>query len=916
MEHVKDHNADVVFLTETWQTSLKNKVTAAVKNYGYELKHSVRQHDTKSRGGGVGLLCKCNIDVKVKKLKLPKFHACEYAVYSVSSESKGRKNNLLLVPVYRDQYISFDTFVDEFTQLLQSILLTNCSVVISGDFNVHWGSNSTDANTLSDLLESFNLIQHVNKPTNAFNNILDLVISNEYGNGGSLCRVNLTDIDVNNVSLSDHFLVSYKVGFGNLSKKTKTVYHRHLKSLDHVAFRNDLASLLCEYKKSVFGRSFSVKCQVFHEALSALIESHAPLKKKVVKIVPSSSTWFNHEYVLLRRKRRKAEKVSKQTGLTVDRENFIKLRKDTTLLAKSLKYNSIKRDIANTNGDQKQLYNMFNRLVDNGSEVILPEHESDEELANRFSEYFQQKVTNIRDSFTPCNTVIESEQFSGAFLSTFEKTSVSELSSIVQDHGIKCSTADDFPGTFVSDNIDLFLPVWVDLINTSFEEGSFEGLKLAFIKPTLKDYKLDHEALKSFRPVSNLVFLSKLMERVVLKRLHNHMEKNNLVIPNQSGYKKGHSTETLLVRITNDLLIASDKNTGTVLLLLDLSAAFDTVDVNKLLDILFVEIGIRGLALDWFKSFLIGRTCRVKIGNSYSEEVILEFGVPQGSVLGPVLFNIYIRSFYRYVNRNSLFTTHGFADDHQLYCSFSVHNQVFMLGQNITDLLANVKLWMNIFFVKLNESKTNIIVFAPKRIEKEISINGLFIDNECIRFSNVVENLGVLLDSKLSFRQHITKCTQSCYMSIKKISSVKSFLDTNQRIVLVTALVLSQLDYCNGLLYNIDNTLLKQLQKVENCAAKLIFNRRKYDTGLSSLYSTLHWLHIKERIVFKILLLVHKCIYYKAPIYLTQKTRYATSDGAFSVCAPYLWNALPTVLKLECSTVQFKRKLKEHLFEC
>ena len=139
----------------------------------------------------------------------------------------------------------------------------------------------------------------------------------------------------------------------------------------------------------MFGRSFSVKCQVFHKALSALIESHASLKKKVVKIVPSISTWFNHEYVLVRRKRRKAEKVSKQTGLTVDRENFIKLRKDTTLLAKSLKYNSIKRDIANTNGDQKQLYNMFNRLVDNGSEVILPEHESDEELANRFSEYFQ-----------------------------------------------------------------------------------------------------------------------------------------------------------------------------------------------------------------------------------------------------------------------------------------------------------------------------------------------------------------------------------------------------------------------------------------------------------------------------------------------------------------------------------------------
>ena len=386
-----------------------------------------------------------------------------------------------------------------------------------------------------------------------------------------------------------------------------------------------------------------------------------------------------------------------------------------------------------------------------------------------------------------------------------------------------------------------------------------------------------------------------------------------------------------MFRITNDLLIASDKNTATVLMLLDLSAAFDTVDVIKLLDILSVEIGIKGLALDWFRSFLTGRTCKVKIGNSYSEEVILEFGVPQGSVLGPVLFNIYIRSFYRYANQNSLFTTHGFADDHQLYCSFSAHNQVFMLGPNIIDLLSKVKHWMNAFFVKLNESKTNIIVFAPKRIEKDININGLFIDSECIRFSKVVENLGVLLDNKLTFKQQITKCTQSCYMSIRKISSVKSFLDYNHRKVLVTALVLSQLDYCNSLLYNIDTTLLNQLQRVENCAAKLIFNRRKYDYGLSSLYNSLHWLQIKQRIIFKILLLVHKCIYSLAPIYLrelitlsynfsrtgnmlTVKTRYASSDGAFSVCAPHLWNSLPTMLKFEGSTVQFKRKLKEYLF--
>ena len=246
MEHVKDYNADVVFLTETWQTSLNNNVTAAVKEHGYTLMHNIRKHDTKSRGGGVGLLFKTDIDVKVKNLKLPSFYACEYAVYSVTFLDKRKKNKLLLVPVYRDQYVSYDVFIDEFTQLLQSILLSNVSVVLSGDLNVHWGTDDNKAIALDDLLKSFNLKQHVTKPTNAFDNILDLVISNNYSNGNNQNCVNVTEVSVNNVSLSDHYLVHYNVDAGSLSKKSKTIYYRHLKSMDHAAFRSDLTVCLSD----------------------------------------------------------------------------------------------------------------------------------------------------------------------------------------------------------------------------------------------------------------------------------------------------------------------------------------------------------------------------------------------------------------------------------------------------------------------------------------------------------------------------------------------------------------------------------------------------------------------------------------------------------------------------------------------
>ena len=147
--------------------------------------------------------------------------------------------------------------------------------------------------------------------------------------------------------------------------------------------------------------------------------------------------------------------------------------------------------------------------------------------------------------------------------------------------------------------------------------------------------------------MSNLLFLEKLIKRIISSRLNKHMVDNNLNSDYQFGYKKGHYTETLLVRLVNDLLLASDDHKHTLSMLLDLSAAFDTVDQTKLIAILHNEISIVGTAMKWFQSFLTGRTQNVWIGNSYSVEAMLTFGVAQGSVLGPDLFNIYVRSTFQ-----------------------------------------------------------------------------------------------------------------------------------------------------------------------------------------------------------------------------------------------------------------------------
>ena len=146
-----------------------------------------------------------------------------------------------------------------------------------------------------------------------------------------------------------------------------------------------------------------------------------------------------------------------------------------------------------------------------------------------------------------------------------------------------------------------------------------------------------------------------------------------------------------------------------------------------------------------------------------------------------------------------------------------------MLGTNILNTLTMVKHWMNTFYLKLNKDKTNIIVFHPPHMASTIhKINGIFLGSKCIRFPNNVKNLGVLLDNKLSFKPQVNQCVQSCFMSIRKISSVKCFLGQDHRKVLITSLVLSQLDYCNAILYNINSETMRRMQAVQNCAVNVL----------------------------------------------------------------------------------------------
>ena len=231
-------------------------------------------------------------------------------------------------------------------------------------------------------------------------------------------------------------------------------------------------------------------------------------------------------------------------------------------------------------------------------------------------------------------------------------------------------------------------------------------MKIALITPLLKKILLDPETLKNFRPVSNLSYISKLIERVVAERLNYHLTSNNLHEVLQSAYEKFHSTETALLKVQNDLLMSIDADGGAILVLLDLSAAFDTIDHSVLLNRLS-DLGIHGAVLSWFKSYLTGRRQSVKIKGQRSSERDLPFGVPQGSVLGPILFTIYTIPLGNIARSHGLLY-HLYADDNQLYLSFRPLDPASLKCSldSVLKCVDEIKEWLSANFLKFNGDKT------------------------------------------------------------------------------------------------------------------------------------------------------------------------------------------------------------------
>ena len=311
-------------------------------------------------------------------------------------------------------------------------------------------------------------------------------------------------------------------------------------------------------------------------------------------------------------------------------------------------------------------------------------------------------------------------------------------------------------------------------------------LKSPKLFPFIK--KDDVHAINNYRPISILPVFSKILEKVMYKRLYSFLCKHNILNDNQFGFRKGYSVDLALTKLVDSVCDAFNQKENCLGLFIDLSKAFDSLDHVILLNKLY-NYGVRGIALQWFKDYLNHRKHFTLFQSCHSDLLTIHSGVPQGSILGPLLFLIYINDI---TNASAIFKYFLYADDTNLLAS---HNDLRKLYEIVNDELKNISFWFSANKLSVNTDKTKYMLFQtgnPTQTQTtEIKMNSSTLEEvHCVKF------LGVLVDNKLSWKDHVTYITIKLSRGVGIINKLFHVLPSNVLLMLYNTLILPYLNYC------------------------------------------------------------------------------------------------------------------------
>lgn len=914
------YNPKLILLSEARTTDDVLNTELHIENYKIVRCDSASRHT-----GGVVLYVKTDISFSVfKSFVLESNYWC---IILKVNFAHGKR---LIGCLYHSPSGSHSTFIDDFENLCDSVFCNNSQCILVGDFNLNFLDDTYYCKKIKNLLTSYGINQLIADPTritNTSSTLIDYVLTNQNGIKATVHSCpKITDhsvISVNFYSPFDHNVNVYK-SFRNFNEN-------HL-------FDIKISLLTCDWSLNSVDVNY-----LYDEILSncdVIINNVSPVQQYLSK---TNLPWFDKVVDNSIKKRDSAYKIFKNSTGN-DREinwNIFKgLRNNVVNLLKSKKKKYFYEQIDRYKNNSKLMWKTLKKLVNgnNTTYINLIKFEFNDQvivandsvnIASNFNCYYissiEEIVLSIRDNDNEWLNVNCNLYHS---FTHFKLLSLSELVKIVKSLDNKGSAHEILNSKVLREVVDSIGHVILNFINTSLQVGKFpDKLKTSIIVPVPK---VPNTILASeFRPINTLPPIEKVLELAVYYQILDHFNNNQILISNQSGFRQQHSCETALQLTLTKIKYDIDNNKYVLAVFLDLKRAFETIDRDILLKKLQLY-GIGGKVLDWFCDYLSGRAQRVSVGDSMSSDRINNFGVPQGSVLGPLLFITYINDIDLYINCEFV---NLFADDTLLMCS---GQSLAECVNNMNKTLENVDKYLVANKLKINVAKTKAMIFSTKYKCNNIDLNAinLSIANENIQFVTEIKYLGVILDNILSFNRHFEYISNKISKKLYFLSRISNELSLESRITVYTSVVRPHFEYCASILYMFNLNKLSQLQKLQNRGMRIILKCNKY-TPITFMLSALQWLSVSNRLFYCAMIFIYKILNNLLPKYFNtyitlnseihehftrnagniyiQRTKYSLTMNSLFYKGIDNFNKLPLELKSSTSLSLFKRGVIEHI---
>lgn len=865
---LQETKLDVIGVSETFIKSHTPKSLCNIPGFKF-----IRKDRSEKAGGGIGVFVRPELAPKI--IKLPQSVTQPEMLFI---EITVKNNKVAVGVIYKPPKIPYGVFAT-IQESLAFVSTKYKHLIITGDFNTNYLKPDSFATSFfqMNVTEPFGLTQVVDKATRVTttsSTLIDLLLVNNSEN------VKMCDV-VDIPGISDHCFVYMAYALKKPKYKPKTITRRVFKHFNQEAFLNDIANAPWDNVYAVEENDLDSKATIFENYFVSIIEKHAPLKTFTVK--HRKATWLTDDI------KKHMDERDKQKNKFNNIKHKLKKLPDWTP-----EHHILKLQLNLADNNYKTLRNMVNKEVRNAkiktfnSEVndkinFAKQYHSSLKQHNIVESKFSEDTCNfdpnlLNQAFTANNNatidnVKLNEEINHILENPkepsfkFKPVTVVDIVKVVKSLGSNACGVDSISSQFIKLSINYIAPVITHIVNVSFKHNKFpDRWKHAIIKPIPKN---DNPASATdFRPISLLPAISKIGEKIACSQMCNFFRVVHGLDNLQSAYKKFHSTSTALLNITDDIYKAMDKSQITLLVLLDYSKAFDCAN-HKLILAKLQSLGFHSDSLEWILSYLSDRKQKVKNDLGESDWIKLDNGVPQGSILGPLLFLVLVSDLHKCILNGSY---HMYADDTQLYyhCKWSEISSVI---DKINEDLQRIFNFSTRNCLKLNASKSYFIVIGSKpnlHKLKDLPLPPLTLNNKVIERKLTVKNLGVYFDENLTWNFHVNKMISTSYFKLRQAYRFKNFLSEKSKITICESYVLSTFNYCDLVYFNISDFLKTKIQKVQNTCVRFIFGLKKFD-HISTYFSQLATLNMDERRTLHGCIQMHRISKNLAPSYLSEK---------------------------------------------